>query len=241
MKVFKITVATLSILSLVGQAQAQTADEIIAKHIEAMGSMEKWKAVERIELNQKTSAQGFEVGIKQTIVKDMAFRQEVSVMGQEMILAFDGTTTWRNAPAMMGGTGEPEAIESTEDNKSRTQPAGFAGTILSLKEKNAKFELAGEEKVNGADAFKIKMTTEKGKEVVALISKTNYYLLKLVMDNDGTSMEITFADYKVIEGLAFPFSIELPNPQMGGMMTLETESVKINPTVDMSIFKMPAK
>jgi outer membrane lipoprotein-sorting protein len=43
-----------------------------------------------------------------------------------------------------------------------------------------------------------------------------------------------------VDGLYFPFTIETASP-MGGMMTVDTLSVEVNPTIDASIFAKPAK
>jgi hypothetical protein len=44
----------------------------------------------------------------------------------------------------------------------------------------------------------------------------------------------------MVNGLAFPHTVETANP-MGGMMTVETVSVEINPTIDPVIFAKPRK
>jgi hypothetical protein len=44
----------------------------------------------------------------------------------------------------------------------------------------------------------------------------------------------------MVNGLAFPHTVETANP-MGGMMTVETVSVEINPILDPVIFAKPGK
>ena len=62
-------------------AKAQTADEIIAKHIEAIGGAENWKKVNSIKMEGTMQVQGAEVAVTQTVLHGKGSRQDISVMG----------------------------------------------------------------------------------------------------------------------------------------------------------------
>jgi len=49
-----------------------------------------------------------------------------------------------------------------------------------------------------------------------------------------------FSDFRKVNGILFPFSIEQNNPMMGATVTKMTK-ITVNPTLDMAIFNMPSK
>ena len=243
MKLKKIIASAFILLATSAVTFAQTADEIVAKHIEAIGGADKWKAVKAMEMNNKFTVQGMDIASKTVIVSGKSLRTDISVMGQEIISAIDGETGWAQQPAMMGGTGEPEDMPGALIKESRKQ-VYLGGSLLNYKDNGATIELVGKEKLEGVDVYHLKMI-EKGGDVTNLfVSTANYYVLKSAgkrnIQGKEIEAEVNFSNFKQIEGLTFPYTMETANP-MGGMMTIETDSIKLNPKIDESIFKKPAK
>ena len=243
MKLTKIIASAFIVLATSAATFAQTADEIVAKHIEAMGGVEKWKALKAIAMVNKFSVQGMDIESKSVIVNGKSLRTDVSVMGQEIISAVDGETGWAQQPAMMGGTGEPEDMPGALVRESRKQ-LNLGGSLLNYKENGSTVELVGKEKLEGADVYHLKLTEKNGEITNLFLSSSNYYTLKSSgkrnVQGKEIDAEVNFSNFKQIEGLTFPYTMETASP-MGGMMTIETDSIKLNPTVDESIFKKPAK
>lgn len=243
MKLTKIIASAFIVMTAATASFAQTADEIVAKHIEATGGAEKWKAVKGMEMKNKFSVQGMDIESKTVIVTGKSLRMDVAVMGQEIITAVDGETGWMQQPAMMGGTGEPEDMPGALIKETLKQ-TNLGGSLLNYKEKGAAVELVGKEKLDGADVFHLKMTEKNGDITNMFLSTNTYFTLKSAgkrsIQGKETEAEVIYSNFKQVEGLTFPFTTEVPSP-MGGTMTLETDSIKLNPTVDESIFKKPAK
>jgi outer membrane lipoprotein-sorting protein len=63
---------------------------------------------------------------------------------------------------------------------------------------------------------------------------------KVKANGQEVDTEVNFSNYKAIDGLYFPHTMETASP-MGGMMTVDTVSIEINPAIDASIFAKPAK
>jgi outer membrane lipoprotein-sorting protein len=243
MKLTKIIASAFIMASLATASFAQTADEIVAKHIEAMGGAEKWKALKGLEMKNKFSVQGMDIEMKAVVVSGKSYRSDVSVMGQEIISAVDGETGWMQRPSMMGGTGEPEDMPGAMIKETLRQ-TNLGGSLLNYKEKGSTLELVGKEKMDGADVYHLKLTEKNGEVTNLFLSATTYYTLKSAgkrnVQGQDVDAEVVFSNFKQIEGLTFPFSMDTPSP-MGGTMTIETESIKLNPTIDPAIFKKPAK
>jgi outer membrane lipoprotein-sorting protein len=243
MKLTKIIASAFIVMATAAASFAQTADEIVAKHIEAIGGAEKWKAIKGMEMKNKISVQGFEIESKTVIVAGKSLRTDVSMMGQEMITAVDGETGWKNVPAMMQGTGEPEDMKIAEIKETRKQ-LDLGGMLLNYKEKGTTVELVGKEKIDGAEVYNLKITDKGGEISNLFLSTTTYFTLKSSAKRNVQGQDIvadvTFSNFKAVEGLTFPHTMEVPSP-MGGTMTIETDSIKLNPTIDPAIFKKPTK
>lgn len=243
MKLTKIIASAFIVLATSALSFAQTADEIVAKHIEAMGGADKWKALKSMEMKNKFSVQGLDIDSKTVIVNGKSLRTDISVMGQEIISAIDGQTGWAQQPAMMGGTGEPEDMPGALIKESRKQ-VNLGGSLMNYKENGSTVELVGKEKLDGVDVYHLKLTEKNGDITNLFLSASNYYTLKSAgkrnIQGKDIDAEVNFSNFKQVEGLTFPFTMETASP-MGGMMTIETETIKLNPTIDETIFKKPVK
>jgi outer membrane lipoprotein-sorting protein len=243
MKLTKIIASAFIMMAAATASFAQTADEIVAKHIEAIGGAEKWKALKSMQMNNKFSVQGMDIESKTSIIAGKSLKTEVSVMGQEIITAVDGETGWMQRPAMMGGTGEPEDMPGAEIKETLKQ-TNLGGALLNYKEKGSTLELVGKEKLDGADVYHLKLTEKNGDVSNLFLSASTYYTLKSAgkrkVQGQEIDAEVNYSNFKQIDGLTFPHTMETPSP-MGGTMTIETESIKLNPTIDEAIFKKPGK
>ena len=239
MRISKFLTLIIIVFTFTASSFAQTADEIIDSHIVVIGGLEKWKAIQSVEMKNKTSVQGLEIPITITKVEGIGFRTDVNIMGNLMITVLTPTGGWMNRPAMMGGTGEPEDMPADQLKDAKSQ-LGIGDALLNAKLNGANVEVVSKEKVDGADVFKLKVTPKESPIFSALISATSFHLLKVITAAAGQEIEITYSNFKEVEGVTFPFTTELPSPA-GGQMTMETDSIKINPAIDKSIFAKPIK
>ncbi|MDB5243732.1 MAG: outer rane lipoproteinsorting protein [Spirosoma sp.] len=218
---------------------AQTVDEIIDKHVAALGGMDKLNAVKTLYTERSMSVQGMEIPSKSTVVVGKAMRTESTVMGNAMVQVVDGSAGWMIRPAMMGGTGDPEDLPAEQLKQQMGQLDPF-GPLFNYKDKGNKVELVGKEKVDGKDTYHLKVTTKAGQTVEEFLDATTYLASKIKMSMNGQDGEIAFSNYKDVEGIKFANTMEMANPQAGNI-TFTTEKVTINGKVDDAIFKKPTK
>lgn len=238
MKTNTFLAATLAIVVSLS-ASAQTVDEIIDKHVAALGGLDKLSAVKSVYTERSLSVQGMEIPSKSTILVGKAMRTESSVMGNSMIQVVDGTTGWMVRPAMMGGTGDPEDMPADQIKQQLGQLDPF-GPLVRYKDKGNKVELVGKEKVDGKDAYHLKVTTKEGQTVDEFLDANTYLISKVSMMMNGQAGDISFSNYKDVDGIKFPNTMEMVSGQAGNI-TFTTEKVTVNGSVDESIFKKPAK
>ncbi len=220
-------------------ASAQTVDEIIDKHVAALGGMDKLNAVKSVYTERSLSVQGMEIPSKSTVLVGKALRTESSVMGNSMVQVVDGTTGWMIRPATMGGTGDPEDMPADQIKQQLGQLDPF-GPLVNYKDKGNKVELVGKEKVNGKDAYHLKVTTKDGQMVDEFLDASTYLMSKVSMMMNGQAGEMSFSNYKDVDGVKFPNTMEMASPQAGNL-TFTTEKVTVNGKIDEAIFKKPAK
>ena len=83
-----LAIATLSFAFVNGQ----TVDEIVAKHVEAMGGADKLKTVNTISTERVIAVQGMEIPSKSVIVVGKSLRSESTVMGNSMVQVLHETS-----------------------------------------------------------------------------------------------------------------------------------------------------
>ena len=64
---------------------------------------------------------------------------------------------------------------------------------------------------------------------------------KMNVQGQMIDAEVNYSNYKAVDGLYFPFTVETPSPMGGGMMTVETTTIELNPTLDGTLFNKPKK
>src|ERR1035438_1266999 len=81
MKTVKIAVWAAMMLGFIGSVKAQNADDIIQKHITAIGGTDKWNSITSMKLVGVMSIAGMEMNMTETLLTDEAMRMDMSAMG----------------------------------------------------------------------------------------------------------------------------------------------------------------
>src|SRR5256885_17045757 len=92
--------AMIAIVTVCGfAASAQTADEVVARYVKAVGGMDKIQAVHSLRRSGKyIGGGGFEAVIMQENKRDASVREEFSLQGMTAINAYDGKAGWKIEP-----------------------------------------------------------------------------------------------------------------------------------------------
>ncbi len=221
--------------------QAQTADDVVAKYIAAKGGADKLAALKTMRMAMETTVMGNAVSTTATIATGKGVRQDVSVMGQDIITATDGTQAWMVNP--MTGSADPQVMPG-KAGEAMADQMSIGGPLLNYKQKGGTVQLIGKEQLDGKDVYVLKLIQKDSTTSTHYINANTFQDTKVVakMKTEGQEVELEtfFDDYRTIDGYTFPFEQQTTNPQFG-RMKIKTTKVEINPTVDEMIFKMPAK
>ncbi|MCF0054094.1 outer membrane lipoprotein-sorting protein [Dyadobacter sp. LJ53] len=238
MKTTKLFVAFAAALISAG-SYAQTVDEIVDKHVAALGGMDKIKAVNTVITERSLAVQGMEIPTKTVLVVGKSLRNESTVMGNSMVQVVDDSKGWMIRPTQMGGTGEPEDMPADQLKQQIASLDPFGG-LVNYKEKGNKVELVGKEKLDKKDVYHLKVTSKEGTTMDEYLDAETYLVSRVKVDMNGQSGEIDLSDYKEVEGVKFPNTMDITNAQMGTMSFI-TSKVSVNTPVDSAIFKRPVK
>jgi outer membrane lipoprotein-sorting protein len=222
-------------------ATAQTADELIAKSIDARGGKDKIKAVKTLRMTGKMALpQGMEAPFTAELARPNKMRRDFTIQGMTGSMAFDGTNGWSLMPFM--GKKEAEPM-SGDDLKALEDEADFDGALFDYKEKGHQVELVGKEDVDGSPAYKLKVTKKNGDVEYHYLDAEQYLEVKVEGKQKVRGQEIegvsTLGNYKEVGGLIFPFSIESKQKGAPGSMVITIDKIEVNPDVPASRFDMP--
>ena len=140
----------------------------------------------------------------------------------------------------LAGQSDPTPIP--EDQVKEAQATlEVGGGLFNYKEKGAKAELVGKEKVESVDAIKLKLTNKDGKESFYYIDPATNYLIKheVMINAQGQDMTMTslFSNYKKTDiGYVIPYTTVR---NQGFEMTITVNKVEFNKDIDPKIFEMP--
>lgn len=224
--------------------RAMTADELIAKNIQARGGAEKMHAIRSLRQTGTIRFGGGASGDLSFIVlskrPDMV-RTEFSWQGLTSISAYDGSTGWAIRP--FRGRKDPEKM-SADDIKGMQLQADMDGPLMDYKAKGNTVEYLGMEDVDGTDAHKLKVTLKNG-DVRYVFLDPDYFLEIRFIDQTKIrgveeEAETDLGDYEQVNGVFLPFSIEIGSKGGPKDQKITFNKAEANVELDDSLFHFPA-
>jgi hypothetical protein len=228
-------------------ALAQTADEVVEKHLAAMGG--------RAALAKLTSqvasgtlaiqAQGADLGGTIEIAKKAPNKSRTlmridlsSVGGSEMVVdqRCDGKTAFASN-SLQGDR------EITGAQLQSMLNASFPSSLLNYKEAGAKVELLGRETAGAKPVLALQYTPASGPALKLYLDAETYLatrsVVKLSVPEAGGEVEQStdVTDYRVVDGVQTPFLVTVSGA--GQVLTITLAKVEYNVALDDAVFSRP--
>jgi len=214
---------------------AQTADEIIQKHIEAIGGKETISQINSMHMEVEIDVMGNLAQGNVYVLDGKGHKTEINFGGQNVVTCITDKGGWTINPFMGGTDATPMPDAQYKADKDQI----YAGSVfLNYAERGSKAELLGKEGSN----YKLKLTSSENTETIYYINDSTFYISKTesARDLQGVSATVVseLSDYRKLEsGPVIPHMITSDTGQF--TITITVKKVTLNPEIDAKIFEMP--
>ena len=253
-----------------------SAAQIVDKNVAARGGLQAWRAVQTLSFQGKMGVGGNQravLSVPTQHSKDLAntlprrpvdetqlpflmemkrprkVRVEIQFRGQTAVQVYDGVKGWTLRPYLNRHEFEPF---SEEELKMASNQEDLDGPLVDYAAKGSHVELAGTEKVEGRDAYKIKVTEKSGHSFHLWVDAKTFLEAKIEgqprrLDGTDHPVEIYYRDFRAVDGLQIPFVVETRVLPVGtnslGMRDtpvpperIVLDKVVVNPKVEEKLF-----
>jgi hypothetical protein len=216
-----------------------SAAQIADKNVAARGGLQAWRAVQTMSLTGKMGAGGNQratlavpspaAGHKMSpqtmptrrveevqlpfvmeLKRPRKMRFELQFKGQTAVQVYDGQNGWKLRPFLNRLEVEPYTADET---KIASMQADLDGPLVDYAAKGTQVELAGMEKVEGRDTYKLKLTMKDSRAIHVWLDAQTFLETKIEgqprrLDGTEHPVEVYFRDYRAVDGLQIPYVLE---------------------------------
>jgi hypothetical protein len=242
--IFRKALASLLLTGFAAAAlSAQTADEVVEKYIQAKGGRDKIKSVKTLRFTAKmTMGQGMEAPVVMELVPpEHKLRMEFTIQGMTGVQAYDGAKGWQVMPFL--GKTDPEPMTGDDLKDAKENADLVEGPLFNYKDKGNKVEYLGKGDLEGTPVQKLKLTQKDGDVTTIYLDADSYLELKnettRTIRGQATDLETTFGNYKQVDGLTMPYTIETKPKGAPAGQAITVEKIEVNTAIAASRFDMP--
>jgi hypothetical protein len=221
---------------------AQTAEELVAKNIEAHGGVDKIKAIKSYRFTGKFQQGSFTAQVSQEAKAPDFIREMFTIQGMTQIQAYDGSVGWQISPFQ--GRRDPEML-GEDDLRDLSEDSDFYGPLVDYKEKGNTVEYLGHDTVDGDDVYRLKITLKNGDIVYYYLDPDTYIEVRTerqqFIRGAVRESQTDMGSFKQVDGVYYPFSITSgPKGRPDQQGTITIEKMEANVDVPETQFKMPS-
>jgi outer membrane lipoprotein-sorting protein len=220
---------------------ALTAAQIVDKDVAAKGGVQAWRAVQTMTYSGKMEAggkQNTQLPFVLQMKRPHKTRVELEFQGDKAIQIYDGSKGWKFRPFL--GRRDLEPYSADELQAASMEP-DLDGFLVDYAAKGTQVTLEGVEKVEGRDAYKLKLTMKSGQVRHLWVDAESFLDVKIEgtpkrMDGKMRPVEVYYRDYRTVNGLMVPYVLETTVQGVKKSHKMIIESVVVNPKLDDSLF-----
>ncbi|MCU0354168.1 MAG: insulinase family protein [Cytophagales bacterium] len=208
-----------------------TADQVIANYVAAIGGKENLLKIRDMTTNLAASVQGMEiVGVQQRkIPNKVSMSMKIPSMGMEAM-----KLTSNGSRVMVASMGNSQEMQGAELEAAKVMNTMFAE--LQYDQLGVKRTLAGTEKVNGTDTYKLELELPGGSKVTEYYDTKTGLKIRQIATQASGSQTTDFSDYREVAGVKFPYLLNTTfGPQT---VELKVTSVEVNKMLGDDLFEV---
>lgn len=218
-----------------------SAAEVVDRYLEARGGADRWRDLQALELSGTYAA--FSQRAPFTLIRRRGdlYRLDFELLGSPAIRARDEVGPW-----MLHGLLQPEAGRVDEPYKGQLErEATFGLLLLDHAERGVGVELIGRGAIDGIETYELGVTFTDGRKELWHLDAESYLevaidseVVDLTQFQEPVAQRTFFSDFRPVEGLVLPHSIEI---EFGARLeSMNVESVIVDPPLDSSRFQLDA-
>jgi outer membrane lipoprotein-sorting protein len=213
-----------------------TADDLIARNVQARGGMAKLAAIKTFRATYATEEDGKPVQLIELQKRPNKLRRNISIEKSSVVFAYDGQKAWQSSH------GKPPAAAPADLALELKEEADIEGPLVNYKEKGSTLELVGKETLDGKDVYNLKLTLKEGQMRNVYLDAHSFLEVKETGSYSEGGKRIDFVtllkDYRPAQGVLFPFLIEQKAGDEENQIT-HLKKIEINVPIADSVFAMP--
>ncbi len=168
-------------------------------------------------------------------------RIEIVFAGKTAVQVYDGANGWLMRPFLNREDWEPFTEEQARSQQGKWD---HDGPLIDYAAKGTKVELVKVERVEGRDAYELKLTQKNGEVQHVWIDAKSFLDVKVEgtprrMDGKMRTVWVTQRDFRSVQGLMVPFALETAVDGYGDTHKMTIEKVALNPRLDDARFVKP--
>jgi hypothetical protein len=216
-------------------------DRIVRLWAAATGGLERIRALRSVRMTGRITFRGDTPHpITVELARPAKIRTEITFPAGAWIQAFDGREGWVASPFGQGGGARPM---TPEQRANAPEQADIEGPLVDPARKGIRIALEGKEKVDGKDAWRIRVTRSDG--TVRHLDLDASTSLKIRWEGElgqgvDRKMNVSlFSDYRTVDGLSFPFRIVsgIAGGDVG--QEIDFDTIDVDPAIPDSDFSRP--
>jgi hypothetical protein len=217
---------------------SMTADQLIRKNVAARGGDNAWQQVSTMTMTGRMDVgKGLQVPYTMDLKRGRKVRVVIVFAGKTAVQVYDGAKGWKVRPFLGRNDVEPY---TPEEQQKAAMDSDIDGLLVGYAAKGTKAQIEGVEKVEGRDAYKVKLVLKGGQERRVWIDAETYLELKIDgtrrLDGKPRMVSTYFRDYRTVNGLMVPFVFETAVDGVKTSEKIDVEKVVVNPKLDDALF-----
>jgi hypothetical protein len=222
-------------------AAAQTVDDVVRRYLQARGGVERLRTVQALRLSGTMEIPGVPPApFVMELKRPRLMRTEFTVEGRTGVRAYDGRSGWAQLP-LPGARPGPMSPEDAAE--ARDQADVDLSPLVDAAAKGLAIELVGKDRIPGGETWRLVVRSPASPpRTIHLDTKTSLTIASeetRTVDGQPVDFVTHVGDYRTVQGVSFPFRIEVgPKGALDRQKLLLTK-VEVNPPIDDTRFAMP--
>ena len=217
-------------------ARAQDPEKIVGEYVKAVGGAKALSKIHSLSLEGTFTSSPTGTSGSYTLKTKVPNRyySELVSGDKTFIEAYNGKSAWHE-------TGEGELATLLGAGGAQLEAAGqyYNSHLVNAKKNKLGISFAGTVRIAGKDAVEIEVTAPTGVARRIAFDPATHLIVREAATIGGVEQEITYGDYRIVQGVKLPYSIQLHRGEQ--VFDIRITNAQVNETVGERIFDFPRK